>query len=226
MHDHGKGEPHSVWGQHERVAIKRDHGKNGAGHGADFLVLTKRCRTWLFALFLPLAVGSGSAVMVFWAALGLGHGFSSVDFMDGLCRSANSLTWWVCVYVRFLGERATAVYLYGLRFAKVIISKAPAAWSAMVFWAKAIWQKAHFILDGTRFKSSGLEQLVAQRQWVVRGPWRESWEHFSVHNHRVMSYQRMCTRRGVRAFCVRDEAVSLLKLWFPFSWQHVWNPLQ
>ena len=66
---------------------------------------------------------------------GLDRGFSSMGFMDGLCRSVDSLTRWVCVYVHFLGERARAVYLYRLRFTKVVLSKAPGAWSAMLCWA-------------------------------------------------------------------------------------------
>ena len=60
-------------------------------HGIDLPVLPKRHRIWIFALFLPLAVGSWPVVMVFWASLGLDHGFSTMGFMDGLCRSVDSL---------------------------------------------------------------------------------------------------------------------------------------
>lgn len=76
--------------------------------------------------------------------------------------------------MHFSGERTTAVYLKRLRVTEVMISKASMAFPPWFSGAQAIWQTAHFILGGSRFKSLELKQLVADREWVGRGPWKES----------------------------------------------------
>lgn len=113
--------------QQQQVTVKRDQGKNGAEHGAGFLHCPREAGPDFSPYFCPLAVGSGPVVMVFWVSFGTDHGFSSMGSMDGLRevgRLLDAVSLCVCA---LSGERARAVYLYRLRFTKVIISKAPAA---------------------------------------------------------------------------------------------------